>query len=169
MNENNKVIIHHNKDSNEVTFQAIGNSDFVESMTDKVLKEYFGYENSEAKKYIQTFSKDGYHGEIIEDNTKGNDDTHHFINEGKRTHNVTEETGKRTHNVTGETLYRCRYICPKCDLQSNRYITKNTTTIYCHECNESFTPHSNKAEYNEETDRFGNYYYAGKYIPYDLI
>lgn len=154
MNENNKVIIHHNKDNNEVTFQAIGNSEFVESMTDKVLKEYFGYQSSEAKTYVRAFGNEGYHGEVIHDNKEN-------------TELITD--GKRTHNVTGETLYRCRYICPNCDLASNRYITENTTTIYCHDCNEALTPKSNKEEYNEAVDKFGNYYFAGKYVPYDLM
>lgn len=59
-----------------------------------------------------------------------------------------------------EKRFKCRYRCPSCHHEANRYIEQGTPFVNCHDCNKEMSVRSvgnNPMDY----DNFNNFYIAG--------
>lgn len=153
MSNEHKVVITKNETENSLTFQfSSEDSAFVERMTEEVMTKYFGYEKN--KSAVRGFDKyRGYIGAKISD---------------KSHEKSSFSTGIRV-NDYGKEKFRCHYICPNCNNEGNHYIDENVKLINCHECSYKIKPLSIETEYGVTVDKYNNYYYAGNYVPSDLV
>ncbi|MCA1066100.1 hypothetical protein QTG56_25575 (plasmid) [Rossellomorea sp. AcN35-11] len=80
------------------------------------------------------------------------------------------ETGIK-YDSLNRPMYRCRYKCPKCKSESNKYIRVGTKDVRCWQCNNVMktrpaTPHGvpqKKQSPNLYRDQNGNFYIAGDF------
>lgn len=149
----NEVTIKHDKSNDILTFQAKGEIEFLESITETVISSFTNAKELKDKDFVKAYDvNNGYVGETIEIDSSNKSTPEHYI------------TGIKKENGN-QDRYKCRYICPSCGAKENKYLYKYSEYMSCRLCEERIPVTWIEDEYDTEADKYKNYAYAGKYKP----
>ena len=149
----NEIIIKQNTNDNTVTFQAKGEADFLEHITQVVISRFNNGQSESGQSFVKSYdTQRGYVGETVEIDNVNSSVPEHYI------------TGIKT-SKNGNKKYKCRYICTHCNAKENKYIEKYTEYILCRVCNQRMYVDWVEDNHNVEYDDFNNFAYAGKFLP----
>ncbi|MDW4023717.1 hypothetical protein QI305_12375 [Staphylococcus saprophyticus] len=149
----NEVTIEHDKEHNILTFQAKGEVEFLENITESVISTFTNSSDIEQKDYVKAYDVNtGYIGEEVKIDSSDTSTPEHYI------------TGIKKHKGY-EDRYKCRYICSNCGTKENKYLYRYSRYMLCRLCNEKMKVTWIEDKYDVTTDQYKNFAFAGDYNP----
>lgn len=150
----NEVTIKRDEKSGIVTFQAKGEIEFLENITNHVIANFTKANDSNANDFVKAYdSNNGYIGKSVDIDKDEKDTPEHYV------------TGIKRNIGGGGNKYKCRYICPNCGTKENKYLDKHSEYMHCRVCNERLSVTWMEDYSNVKTDEFKNFAFAGEFNP----
>lgn len=149
----NEIVIKQDKTNETLTFQAKGEIEFLENITNLVISNFNNSSEVDQTDFVKAYDPNsGYIGKTVDITKEKKKVPEHF------------KTGIKKRSDEPEK-YKCRYICPKCGTKENKYLYLYSEYMYCRVCNEKLSVTWIADEYNNETDEYNNFAFAGKFQP----